>query len=136
MRELDAEMSTMKNISNITRTGADGCQCIDASKILASLGRRSCKTSGGENGVLLTVNLPCVDYTYGSGICRPHDVMVDPDCQLTGSETESDVPSYCNRPWCYVDRISCMGGSSERVFRSTYFPHESDVDLVRNVFHA
>jgi len=61
---------------------------------------------------------------------------VDSDCShvstLLGSSSSlgsSNIPERCFRPWCFVDAMECMGGSSERVFRSKYFPADSDVDL-------
>ena len=39
------------------------------------------------------------------------------------------IPSYCFRPWCFVDAAICTKESQERVYRSSYFPFDSGVDL-------
>ncbi|KAL7533811.1 hypothetical protein ACHAXR_005454, partial [Thalassiosira sp. AJA248-18] len=127
-------MSTAaENIGNHTlstkMTGDPGCQCIDASATLASLAERSCTTSDGQNGVLLTVSGPCVSYNYGSSVCLPHDIDVDPLCLTQDSAADAAIPGYCTRSFCYVDAMQCMGASSQRVFRSGYFPIGLGVDL-------
>lgn len=123
IREIERVMDSASN----TTAGADGCHCIDASETLADLVERSCTTSDGEDGVLLTVTGPCVDFTFGSSSCLPHDLDVYPPCQAGPDDV---IPAYCNLPWCYVDASSCTRDSSERVFRSTDFPHGSHAELV------
>ena len=120
-------------------TGTEGCQCLDVSDILASLTERSCQTTlGGQTGVLLTAEGPCVPHSYGSNTCQRHDLgpaqsksEIWSKCQeMTPAQAEEqDDSDYCSLPWCYVDPKSCML-SSERVHRSIYFPHDEGVDLV------
>mmetsp|Transcript_4400 Transcript_4400/g.9924 ORF Transcript_4400/g.9924 Transcript_4400/m.9924 type:complete len:369 (+) Transcript_4400:242-1348(+) len=104
--------------------GDEGCQCRDESAVLASLYKRSCQTSEGQNGVLLTVEGPCVPYSYGSN-CFQHDLINDPKCKMMTTSS----PDHCLRSWCYVDSSSCMLSSSQRLYRSIYFPHNDGVDL-------
>ncbi len=119
-------------------TGAKGCPCIDESSVLSSLDQRACQTSDGQNGVLLTTEGPCAPYTYGSSNCMPHDMLHDPKCLWTtsiagivgGGNNNAVIPDYCVRNWCYVDAETCMGSSSERVYRSDYFPVGEGVDMV------
>jgi len=135
---LSENSSTVRNHSSsnhATNTatinnGEVGCQCINATNILSSLIDRSCtitttSSSGqqqNENGILLTVNGPCVKYNFGSNVCLPHDMMVE-------SSPNCGIPERCYRRWCYVNAMECMEASSERVYRSNYFPAGSDVDL-------
>lgn len=110
--------------------GTDGCPCVDASPVLASLVGRACALpSSSEDddalGVLLTVDGPCVPRAFGSSRCLPHDLDVGPDCVRT--EGGPPVAARCHRPWCYVDAEACVDGSDERVFRSTYFPPGIDL---------
>lgn len=37
--------------------------------------------------------------------------------------------AYCLRPWCYVSLDACVTNSDNRVYRSSYFPSNSGVDL-------
>ena len=120
--------------------GTDGCKCVNATSTLLSYTssvatERSCTTADGDDGMLLSVDLPCADYSYGSSECAMHDLAFDPDCAawLTGASS-SDTgppPEYCYLKWCYVNATECMAGSEERVFRSDYFSADSGVDLVR-----
>jgi hypothetical protein len=48
--------------------------------------------------------------TYGIG-CGAHDFNIEPYCR------GSDPPSWCGRPWCYVDTATCNAPSA----RSLYF---------------
>ena len=112
-----------------TTTGNEGCPCIDTTATLASLDERSCTTTDEQHGVLLTVNGPCVPHSYGASYCLRHDLNLDPACKLTSSG-EDDIPGYCIRSFCYVDARACMS-STERVYRSNYFPADSGVDMVR-----
>eukprot|EP00581_Thalassiosira_minuscula_P007139 CAMPEP_0183703846 /NCGR_PEP_ID=MMETSP0737-20130205/1421_1 /TAXON_ID=385413 /ORGANISM="Thalassiosira miniscula, Strain CCMP1093" /LENGTH=733 /DNA_ID=CAMNT_0025930645 /DNA_START=80 /DNA_END=2281 /DNA_ORIENTATION=+ len=123
-----------------------GCPCIDSSGILASLPKnRRCilpnatttiashDDSNGlfqaeKNGVMLTLGGSCVPINYGSSKCLQHDLIHDPNCALDPAG-ERIIPAYCIRPWCYVDLASCKRNSPERVYRSSYFPFESEVDL-------
>lgn len=98
-------------------TGNEGCPCIDASQILASLDPRSCTTSDGEIGVLLTrESASCVPTYYGSNACLQHDRLYNEVC-----EELDDAKTFCLHNWCYVDMTSCKTNSSERVYRSNYF---------------
>lgn len=118
-------MATNEEEEQPPAVGKEGCQCLDVSAVLASLDKRSCKTSEGEEGILLTVEGPCAPHSYGSNNCLPYDLMHDPRCN-----TMFDSPDiYCSRPWCYVDKSSCQFSSDERLYRSNYFPREDGVDL-------
>ena len=108
--------------------GAAGCPCVDETATLASLVERSCQTPDGSEGVLLTAEGPCVLPSYGSQYCLQHDLIHDPDCSLGGGN--NIIPSYCTKPWCYVDAETCTRASDERIYRSTYFPREDGVDVV------
>lgn len=131
---------------NPTPTGSEGCQCLNASNILASLVERSCQTSDGQTGVLLTAEGPCVPHSYGSNTCLPHDFLggsedeqsnkseVYSKCQETMPENPNDK-DHCSLSWCYVDPKSCML-SSERVHRSMNFPHDGGVDLVSEISYS
>ena len=108
------------NNSSAILTGKEGCECIDASSVLASLVDKSCQTPDGENGVKARTDAThCVPYVYGSNSCIQHDLETDPACQKTS--LDSKIPDYCHETWCYVDK-SCARLSDERVARSVYFP--------------
>ena len=111
------------NEEQLSNLGSEGCKCTDQSAILASLTKRSCLISEGQNGVMLTVEGPCVPSSYGSYGCLQHDLINDPKCQMADSQ------DYCPDTWCYVDAESCMR-SSERLHRSIYFPRDLGVNLV------
>ena len=45
------------------------------------------------------------------------------------SSSFRDLTAYCIRPWCFVDHETCATYSENRVYRSSYFPFDSGVDL-------
>jgi len=101
----------MKRVLSNPLHGIDGgCPCIDASSMLASVESRSCQSSNGETGVRLSAEGGCVPLSYGSLKCLQHDLIYDPSCSLANA-TETPIPAYCFRPWCYVDAESCMKDS-------------------------
>jgi len=103
--------------SSSVTTGSEGCPCIDAVQVLSSLEKRSCQTSSGESGILLTPELAsCVPLYYGSNFCLQHDLLFSPVCQDL-----DETKTYCLRRWCYVDLDVCKTNSSDRVYRSDYF---------------
>lgn len=112
-------------------SGNEGCSCIDASSKLASVNmntERSCQTVNGQDGVRIGAGMGggfCVPFSYGSLQCKQHDFLLDPKCNL---DTVTIIEDYCIRPWCYVDVDTCKKHSSERIFRSSYFPRDSGVD--------
>eukprot|EP00580_Thalassiosira_gravida_P005994 CAMPEP_0201655548 /NCGR_PEP_ID=MMETSP0493-20130528/46064_1 /ASSEMBLY_ACC=CAM_ASM_000838 /TAXON_ID=420259 /ORGANISM="Thalassiosira gravida, Strain GMp14c1" /LENGTH=670 /DNA_ID=CAMNT_0048132137 /DNA_START=1151 /DNA_END=3160 /DNA_ORIENTATION=- len=57
-------------------------------------------------------------------------MMLDPDCGQSSSSSSSNIiPERCYRRWCYVNAMECMGASTERVYRSKYFPAGSGIEL-------
>jgi len=121
--------TTRRRTQSAISTGHEGCPCIDESNVLSSLTERSCQTTGGSPGVMLTAEGPCVPYSYGSNQCLQHDFIHDPKCSVS-ADGGTNIPEYCFRPFCYVDAKSCMQFSDDRVFRSTYFPYDTGVDVV------
>lgn len=114
-----------------TKAGNQGCPCINNTGILASLTERHCLLPDGiTTGIQLTLGGSCVPFTYGSSECRRHDFLYDPRCKISDGELDSDIPGYyCFRPFCYVDADTCTRDSEERVFRSSYFSTDSNVDI-------
>ncbi|KAL7531912.1 hypothetical protein ACHAWF_003952 [Thalassiosira exigua] len=110
-------------------TGMDGCSCIDASDILATLDDRACiTTAGGQKGVMLTAEGPCVPFSYGSNVCRAYDAIYNPECETSGVMFGQNL-ELCLAPFCYVDAEACRTSSAERLYRSTYFPQNMGIDL-------
>ena len=120
--------------------GSEGCECIDVSQTLLSLDDRLCTlysttitTSSNTNnntaedeGILLTIDGPCVPLSFGSNYCAAHDIMNDPECMTRGVISQE----LCNVPFCYVDSDSCrLSDGNERVYRSSYFGLDHDVDV-------
>ena len=105
------------------------CPCIDTTSIFSSLNaERDCILPDGTNGIRLSVEQDsCVPFNYGSGSCRRHDLLHLQDCAL-GNETDEVLEDYCFQPWCFVDLDTCKL-SEEKIYRSFYFSHESEVDL-------
>ena len=121
--------TTRRRTQSAISTGHEGCPCIDESNVLSSLTERSCQTTGGSPGVMLTAEGPCVPYSYGSNQCLQHDFIHDPKCTMP-ADGGTNIPEYCFRSFCYVDAKKCMALSDDRVFRSAYFPHDTGVDVV------
>ena len=110
-------------------SATQGCPCTDESTTLSSLsGRTFCKTPKNESGLQLIAGGACFPFSFGSSMCLQHDLVHDPACQVDQAG-ESLIPSYCFRPWCYVNPDVCKRDSMEQVYRSSYFPFDSGVDL-------
>lgn len=121
--------NTFNNSSNTVSTGKEGCKCTNMTDVLASLKDRTCQLPDGNSGVQMSVSGQCVPYSYGSGSCLPHDMWYDRRCMKISSGVEevdstitinNDIPEYCSRTWCYVDK-SCARLSEEQLVRSEYF---------------
>mmetsp|Transcript_41160 Transcript_41160/g.86336 ORF Transcript_41160/g.86336 Transcript_41160/m.86336 type:complete len:622 (-) Transcript_41160:278-2143(-) len=109
--------------------GSNGCTCINATDTLASLSERRCELPNGEIGIRLTISdHQCVPFSYGSSQCLQHDLIYDPSCDVDKA-AERIIDAYCLKPFCYVDVHRCRKESQERVYRSSYFPRDSGVDL-------
>eukprot|EP00591_Stephanopyxis_turris_P018071 CAMPEP_0195539896 /NCGR_PEP_ID=MMETSP0794_2-20130614/50295_1 /TAXON_ID=515487 /ORGANISM="Stephanopyxis turris, Strain CCMP 815" /LENGTH=748 /DNA_ID=CAMNT_0040673955 /DNA_START=67 /DNA_END=2310 /DNA_ORIENTATION=+ len=110
----------MENTTANRSTGKDGCPCIDASKILASHAKeeRSCETPEFEG---VRVSGSCFPFSYGSNVCLPHNLLLDPICKR-----DPPIPRFCEKSWCYVDLEKCRN-SPELVHRSDWFPLDSDL---------
>mmetsp|Transcript_34735 Transcript_34735/g.56767 ORF Transcript_34735/g.56767 Transcript_34735/m.56767 type:complete len:669 (+) Transcript_34735:46-2052(+) len=108
--------------------GKEGCPCTNNTGTLASLSERYCKLPTGDDGIYLTLGGSCVPFSYGSSRCAVHDLLYDPRCKVDAAG-ENDIPAYCVKRFCYVDLATCKRESRERVYRSSYFPFESEVDL-------
>mmetsp|Transcript_2090 Transcript_2090/g.4481 ORF Transcript_2090/g.4481 Transcript_2090/m.4481 type:complete len:745 (+) Transcript_2090:84-2318(+) len=109
--------------------GNEGCRCLNKTAELASLTERACTTSSGAPGVTLTLRSgSCAPLNYGSNICQPHDLVDDATCDVSQANN-SDIPSYCFQSWCYVDADACVRDTDNAVYRSSYFPVESGVDM-------
>ena len=120
----ESQRLTMAASSN----GNAGCPCINISDKLSSLTDRSCILADGSSGVHLTLGGACVSPTYGSSACLQHEMIHDPICNYSAI-TSIVAPPYCFRPWCYVDVESCIKDSDERVYRSSYFDFDSEIDV-------
>jgi len=112
----------------MTFASKEGCSCTNTTSILASLSDRRCQLSNGDDGIQLTLGGTCVPFSYGSSKCLQHDLLYTPDCEVDRAG-DHVIPSYCFRPFCYVDAARCKRESNERVYRSSYFSFESDIDL-------
>jgi len=121
------EKDILKVTSNPAHDSGDGCPCIDASSLLASIPSRSCGLPDGEMGVRLSVEQECAPLSYGSSECLSHDLYYDSFCTLD-HVNKKQISGYCVRPWCYVNAELCMK-SSERIYRSSYFPSDTGIDL-------
>mmetsp|Transcript_1544 Transcript_1544/g.3190 ORF Transcript_1544/g.3190 Transcript_1544/m.3190 type:complete len:753 (+) Transcript_1544:97-2355(+) len=109
--------------------GNEGCRCLNKTAELASLTERACTTPSGEPGIILTLdNGACAPLHYGSSVCQPHDLVYDPNCDVSLA-TNSNFPHYCFQSWCYVDADACVRDTDNAVYRSSYFPVESGVDM-------
>jgi len=107
----------------------NGCRCLNKTADLTSLTERACTTSSGAPGVTLTLRSgSCAPLNYGSNICQPHDLVDDATCDVSQANN-SDIPSYCFQSWCYVDADACVRDTDNAVYRSSYFPVESGVDM-------
>ena len=112
----------------ITTSGNVGCTCINTTGTLSSLTDRHCQLPSGNDGIQLTLGGSCVPFSYGSSQCLQHDLLHDPSC-LIDKTGDHIIPAHCFRPWCYVDARTCARESEERVYRSSYFPIDSEVDI-------
>mmetsp|Transcript_36003 Transcript_36003/g.63128 ORF Transcript_36003/g.63128 Transcript_36003/m.63128 type:complete len:701 (+) Transcript_36003:59-2161(+) len=108
--------------------GRKECPCTNVTGTFASLSDRHCDLPSGENGIRLTLGGSCVPFSYGSSQCLLHDLLYDPRCNVDDAD-EGIIEAYCVRPFCYVDVATCKRESYERVYRSSYFPFESEVDI-------
>mmetsp|Transcript_16879 Transcript_16879/g.40339 ORF Transcript_16879/g.40339 Transcript_16879/m.40339 type:complete len:750 (-) Transcript_16879:156-2405(-) len=112
-------------MNNITASlsGDEACSCIDQSATLSALlVDRSCELPNGQIGLQTIIDRgPCVPQTYGSGGCLRHDLLHNPVCKA------DLLDEFCLRPWCFVDAAKCRQSSTERVFRSDYFPRDADM---------
>ena len=87
--------------------GKEGCPCLDTTSALASLTDRTCALPNGDDGVRVNLDGSCLPFSYGASRCLQHDRLHDSECQLDDGSGEVVVPSYCFRPWCFVDAVSC-----------------------------
>mmetsp|Transcript_12799 Transcript_12799/g.25708 ORF Transcript_12799/g.25708 Transcript_12799/m.25708 type:complete len:724 (-) Transcript_12799:683-2854(-) len=109
-------------------TGGTSCPCLNKTAELASLTERACTTPSGEPGIILTLdNGACAPLHYGSSVCQPHDLVYDPNCDVSLA-TNSNFPHYCFQSWCYVDVASCAK-TTNAVYRSSFFPANSGAEL-------
>ena len=118
-------------LSKIVVTSAStGCPCINTTDTLLQVQDRECKLQDGSRGVYAGNGRMCVAPSYGSSICKQHDLISDPDCSITENDLDTYViPQYCTRPWCYVDLEQCKVESQDIIYRSSYFDVDTDVDL-------
>ena len=113
--------ATVLGSSSSSYYGSEGCECIDVSQTLLSLDDRLCtlsttiQTTSSSNtnnnttedeGILLTVDGPCVPLSFGSNYCAAHDI-IDPECMTRGVIS----PELCNVPFCVMSiqiRVDCL----------------------------
>lgn len=110
-------------------TGKPGCSCINVTDKLLSLSDLECTLPNGKDGFRFSVGGTCLDYSYGSNYCLQHDLLYDDKTCNVDQAGENVIPSYCFRPWCYVDAPSCGRDSEERAFHSAYIPFGAGVDV-------
>ena len=121
------------SIDTVTKTGGtgnSGCSCINTTNTLLQVQTRECTLQDGSRGVYTGSGRMCVAPSYGSSMCKQHDLISDPDCSITENDLDIHaIPQYCTRSWCYVDLEQCKSESQDIIYRSSYFDEDTNVDL-------
>lgn len=55
-------------------------------------------------------SMTCFNGSYGIGSCKAWDGMFEPEC-VNDPAPSLTRPSYCDEPWCYVDKEACSNST-------------------------